>query len=347
MTTDELDFDLPPELIAQTPAGRREDSRLLHSRRLDGVVAHRTFSDLPALLRPGDLLVFNDARVIPARFALRKSTGGKIDGLFLAEQAPGTWRVLLRNLGARGSGAVLQFVNNPSTSLRIIEKLDGGEYLAAIEPPVPAAELLAIVGRMPLPPYIKRDRERDARDAMDHERYQTVFARTPGAVAAPTAALHFTPALLDALADRGVERAFITLHVGMGTFKPVSTDTLEAHAMHVESYAIGAEAADALNRARRGGNRILAVGTTSARVLESQPAHEDFRPIQGQTGIFIYPPYRWKHVDALITNFHLPRSTLIALVAALVGLEEQRRLYRIAIENNYRFFSYGDAMLVE
>jgi S-adenosylmethionine:tRNA ribosyltransferase-isomerase len=346
MRTDELDFDLPPELIAQTPPERRSASRLLHYRIADGSVEHRTFSDLPGLLRPGDLLVFNDARVIPARFTLRKDTGGRIEGLFLSENGPGEWNVLLKGLG-RGTPAAMRFADDPAVTMRVLEKGEGGEYRVAVMPAEPAPRLLERLGRMPLPPYIRREKEHDDRDELDRARYQTVFAKAPGAVAAPTAALHFTPELLDAISAHGVERAFVTLHVGMGTFKPVTTETLEGHAMHVESYSISSEAADALNRAKAEGRRIVAVGTTSARVLESQPRDRPFEAKTGETGIFIYPPYRFGHVGALVTNFHLPRSTLIALVAAMTGLEEQRRLYRIAIENNYRFFSYGDAMLIE
>jgi S-adenosylmethionine:tRNA ribosyltransferase-isomerase len=200
---------------------------------------------------------------------------------------------------------------------------------------------------MPLPPYIKREKGHDARDAADRDRYQTVYAQAPGAVAAPTAGLHFTDELFADLDYRGVERTFVTLHVGMGTFKPVTVDALEDHAMHSEGYEISPSAADALSRAKFERRRIIAVGTTSTRVLESQPTGEPFRAKRDATSIFIYPPYPWKHVDALITNFHLPRSTLIALVAAKVGLEEQRRIYREAIEQRYRFFSYGDSMFIE
>jgi S-adenosylmethionine:tRNA ribosyltransferase-isomerase len=199
---------------------------------------------------------------------------------------------------------------------------------------------------MPLPPYIRRDKEADERDAADRERYQTVYARAPGAVAAPTAGLHFTPEVLAKLDGRGIERAFVTLHVGLGTFKPVTADELSEHVMHREAYTIPPETFEALNRAKRDQRRIVAVGTTTARVLESQPPGPAFEPKTAETGIFIYPPYDWKHVGALLTNFHLPRSTLIALVAGMVGLDEQRRIYRTAIEQRYRFFSYGDAMLV-
>jgi S-adenosylmethionine:tRNA ribosyltransferase-isomerase len=346
MRTDDLDFELPPELIAQSPAIDRAASRLLHYVRGDGSITHRTFSDLPHLLRSGDLLVFNDAQVVPARFALRKASGGRVEGLFLTEPSPGRWRVMLKNLGG-GSGTMLTFEHAPGVSAEVTVTIGAGEYELAVMTPEPALVLLSRVGRMPLPPYIRRDRDADERDAADRERYQTVYARTPGAVAAPTAGLHFTPKILAELEARGIGRAFVTLHVGLGTFKPVTANELSAHVMHHEAYTISPETADALNRAKRGQRRIVAVGTTSARVLESQPAGESFKPKSDETGIFIYPPYEWKHVGALLTNFHLPRSTLIALVAAMTGLGEQRRLYRAAIEQRYRFFSYGDAMLIE
>ena len=345
MRTEELDFHLPPELIAQIPPESRTDSRLLHYRRHDHSVSHRTFSDLPGLLRKGDLLVFNDARVIPARFMLRKSTGGRVEGLFLNEETPGVWRVLLRNLGPISSP--LTFPDWLGTTATVIRGEGAGEYLLKISSDIPAIEMLNKIGRMPLPPYIKREKEYDERDDLDRSRYQTVFARQAGAVAAPTAAFHFSEELLESLGSRGIERTFVTLHVGIGTFKPVTAQTLEEHVMHVESYSIEPVAAEALNRAKREGRRIIAVGTTAARVLESQPSNEPFTARNDQTGIFIFPPYRWKHVDALVTNFHLPRSTLIALVAAMVGLDEQRRLYQIAIDEKYRFFSYGDAMFVD
>ncbi|HWE00987.1 MAG TPA: tRNA preQ1(34) S-adenosylmethionine ribosyltransferase-isomerase QueA [Tepidisphaeraceae bacterium] len=346
MRTDELDFHLPPGLIAQEPPPQRSSSRLLQYRRSDRGVEHRTFLDLPRLLRPGDLLVFNNAQVMPARFTLRKESGGLIEGLFLAEEGAGHWRVLLKNIGG-GVGAKLRFSGDPLIAATVLEKNAGGEYRVSIEPPESATALLARVGRMPLPPYIRRDKESDPRDELDRSRYQTIFAAIPGAIAAPTAALHFTPELFAALDDRGVHRTFVTLNVGVGTFKPVTSDMLEDHAMHVEAYTIDTEAAEALNRAKAAGRRIIAVGTTAVRVLESQPAGELFAARTSETKIFIYPPYAWKHVAAMVTNFHLPRSTLIALVAAMTGLEEQRRLYRIAIENSYRFFSYGDAMLIE
>jgi S-adenosylmethionine:tRNA ribosyltransferase-isomerase len=230
----------------------------------------------------------------------------------------------------------------------VIEQSPGGEYRMRIESDEPAIALLERIGRMPLPPYIRRDKLHDARDDADRERYQTVYANAPGSVAAPTAGLHFTEGVLFELEQRGVQRAFVTLHVGMGTFKPVTADRLEDHVMHTEAYSIDAPAAEALNRAKQDGRRIVAVGTTAARLLESQPTDRRFEPVaSASTRIFVYPPYTWRHVGALVTNFHLPRSTLIALVAAFVGHDEQRRIYREAIAHRYRFFSYGDASFLE
>jgi len=345
MRTDDLDFHLPPELIAQVPPPERSASRLLHYRRDPGAISHRTFTDLPGLLCKGDLLVFNDTRVLPARFMLRKSSGGAIEGLFVNEIGPGRWRVMLRGL-ERYDGP-LRFAAESNLVAECTARLEGGEYEIKVSSDEPAALILGRIGRMPLPPYIKRDKVADPRDSADRERYQTIYARNDGSVAAPTAGLHFNAEVIGQLAAAGVERTCVTLHVGLGTFKPVTAATLEEHAMHSERYEISQAAADALNGARRDGRRIVAIGTTAARVLESHPAGEIWRPVQAETHILIYPPYQWKHVRALLTNFHLPRSTLIALVAAFVGLDEQRRIYAEAIERRYRFFSYGDAMLVE
>lgn len=355
MRTDDLDFQLPPELIAQVPPAERTASRLMHYRRSDQSLSHRVFSDLPNLLRAGDLLVFNDARVLPARFALRKSTGGRVDALFLDEPSPGTWHVLLKNMGSARAGK-LSLIGAEDIAARLIEAGPAGEFYLEISPPERAEKVLDRIGRMPLPPYIHRGKAVDERDEEDRRRYQTIFAKTAGAVAAPTAALHFSESLLQELAQKGIERTFVTLHVGMGTFKPVTADTLEAHDMHSERYKITPEAADALNRAKSENRRIIAIGTTSARVLESQggeqgteagDCEESFRAMQGETRLLIYPPYRWKHVSALLTNFHLPRSTLIAMVAAFVGIDVQRHLYQTAIGERYRFFSFGDAMFLE
>jgi len=347
MRTDELDFDVPSDLIAQTPSPDRAGSRLLYYTRADRAIAHRTFSDLACLLNPGDLLVFNDTRVIPARFTLVKETGGRVEGLYLGLHGTGAWHVMLKNVGSVESKPALRLVGAADVSASVVAQEADGTYRMRVDSTVPALELLDRIGRMPLPPYIKRERERDPRDLDDRERYQTVYAEKSGSVAAPTAGLHFTDAILRELDARQVQRVHVTLHVGLGTFKPVTVDLLDAHEMHEEEYSIDARAADLLNHAKREGRRIIAVGTTAARVLESQPADRKFEAKFGATGIFIYPPYAWKHVGALITNFHLPRSTLIALVAAFVGLDEQRRIYREAIEKRYRFFSYGDASFLE
>ena len=346
MKTDDLDFNLPPELIAQSPTVDRAASRLLHYRSDTRSIAHKQFSDLPSLLRSGDVLVFNDSKVIPARFTLQKNTGGRIEGLFIAAEASGAWRVLLRNLGAVKDVVHLQFLDAPEMEVAVTEHLGEGEYHMRVSSPDPAHVVLAKLGRMPLPPYIKRAKDHDPLDESDRERYQTVYAREDGSVAAPTAGLHFTHQLMQQIQSMGVEEAFVTLHVGLGTFKPVSVEQLEHHQMHSETYTLPQVTADAINRAKREQRRVIAVGTTSARVLESQP-EGDLVETTGATSIFIHPPYRWKHVDGLITNFHLPRSTLIALVAAKVGLEEQRKIYREAIEQKYRFFSYGDSSFQE
>lgn len=345
MRTDELDFQLPAELIAQHPAERRDASRLLHFARQAGTIAHRGFADLPGLLRRGDLLVLNDARVTPARFTLVKPTGGRIGGLFLEEPAAGEWVALLKSPGSVRPEQALAFdppeQDNTSAVVHIIEKLGGGRYRLHVEGP-PAGEVLERVGSMPLPPYIRHGRA----DEGDRERYQTVYAQKQGSVAAPTAGLHFTPELFSRLEEAGVERTAVTLHVGVGTFRPVAAQSLEAHEMHSERYELPAAAAEAINRAKEEGRRVIAVGTTAARVLESRPEGMLW-PAMGETRLFIRPGYTWKRVDAMITNFHLPRSTLIALVAAFTGLEAQRRLYREAIVEEYRFYSYGDAMFLE
>ncbi len=348
MRTDELDFQLPAELIAQEPASPRPASRLLHYRRDDRSITHRHFRDLPDILRTGDLLVFNNARVTPARFYLLKPTGGRFEGLFLSQREPRIWSVLLKNVGPWSTQMRYTF-DTPSSDpveVRIVSQGEEGQFTLRVETDEEAIAFLDRIGRMPLPPYIRRDKFKDDRDETDRDRYQTVYAQTPGSVAAPTAGLHFDASVLDGLAERGIERADLTLHVGIGTFKPVSADTLDAHTMHVERYSLDGECCERINRAKRDGRRVIAVGTTSARVLESQPEGA-LSPRDDETGIFIYPPYRWKHVDGLITNFHLPRSTLIALVAGLIGLDEQRRLYAEAIAQRYRFFSYGDSSFLE
>ena len=307
-------------------------------------ISHDRVVDLPDLLRPGDLLVFNDTRVLPARFALRKPTGGLIDGLYLGGEGR-RWRVLLKNLGRIDPSAPLAFDADPAATLRVLAKRDDDGYDADCSHD--ALDLLPRIGRMPLPPYIKRGRANDLRDADDRDRYQTVLAADDArSVAAPTAALHFDADLLDCISRNGVGTATLTLTVGLGTFKPVVADDLDDHPMHRERWSIPPAAALAVNAAKADGRRVIAVGTTVCRTLEAQPPG-DITPGVGETDLLIRPPHAFRHVDALLTNFHLPRSTLIALVDALIGTDGRRRAYAEAIVNRYRFFSYGDCMLIE
>lgn len=362
----DLDYDLPPERIAQQPAPERDAARLLVLDRASESLLDLGIRDLPDLLRPTDLLVLNDTKVLPARFHTRRRSGGVVSGLFVREESLGVWHVLLegsRRLKHEESLRV-ECGRECAVELCITERLGDGLWRVTVEGDcggqpaagVPAADVLARIGETPLPPYIRRpatdpvtcDRSATG-DGVDRDRYQTVYARQAGAVAAPTAGLHFTEALLERLRGRGVETSWITLHVGPGTFKPISADDLGQHAMHSEWYQLPAATAAAIAacRARRG--RVVAVGTTSVRVLETcaealvQPEPKEQ---SGETDIFIYPPYRFRAVDGLLTNFHLPRSTLLALVMAFAGTARIREAYAHAMEEGYRFYSYGDAMLI-
>lgn len=314
--------------------------------RAAGTIGHACFRDLPAYLRRGDRLVLNQTRVIPARFSLRRRTGGRIGGLFLDESRTGRWRALLAGGSRLKPGESLQLERGRHT-LTVMEVLGDGEFELQLEPAAPAAQVLAAVGRAPLPPYIRRDAEAGYSDDLrDKVEYQTVYARQPGAVAAPTAGLHFTPELLDRLADGGVQRSFVTLHVGRGTFQPVSAEDLSRHPMHAEWYELPRVAAEELAAVRTAGGRIVAVGTTSVRVLECCADEAGLRAGSGWTRLLIQPPYEFRAVDALITNFHLPRSTLLALVYAFGGVDLIRRAYAEAVASGYRFYSFGDAMLI-
>lgn len=351
LTPRDFHFDLPPERIAQRPAEPRDACRLMRLQRGAGRIEHRAFRDLAGLLRPGDLLVLNDTRVVPARFEARRPTGGRVEGLFLRAREEGAWSVLLRNAGKCRPGEKLS-LNAAGHALVLVEREQEGQWLARPEPPAAAEGLLERIGSTPLPPYIRRPGERD--DAEDRTRYQTVYARAPGAVAAPTAGLHFTPELLDGLERQGVGRAYVTLHVGLGTFAPVKAATLAGHPMHSEWYDLPADTLAAVERTRRQGGRVVAVGTTAVRVLESAARRPGpLAPQSGWTDLFLYPPADFALTDALITNFHLPGSTLIMLVAAFCapGREEGRErilaAYREAIAAGYAFYSYGDAMLIE
>ncbi|MFQ5489754.1 MAG: tRNA preQ1(34) S-adenosylmethionine ribosyltransferase-isomerase QueA [Phycisphaerae bacterium] len=345
----ELDYDLPPELIAQQPLPNRDASRLLIVNRTDDALNDAAFTDLPHLLRPGDLLVLNDTKVIPARFVARRSTGGRIEGLFLNETEPGQWEVLLKGARRLQPGETLDL--DPPTcgaQLQTQARTDAGRWHVHVTPPQPAQSLLAQIGRTPLPPYIHRPPTAEPNAAeTDRDRYQTVFARHPGAVAAPTAGLHFTDPLLDRIRERGVHLARLTLHVGQGTFEPVKVDDLANHTMHAEPYELPPQTAAAVADCRRRSGRVISVGTTALRVLETCATSDGHvQPGSGSTRLFCYPPNKFKVVDALLTNFHLPRSTLLALVMAFAGIDRTRSAYRHAVQVRYRFFSFGDAMLL-
>ena len=345
----DFDYELPPDRIAQSPARPRDASRLLVLDRRTGAVAHRRFRDLPDLLRPTDLLVVNDTRVIPAALAARRASGARVDGLFLRVLAGGLWQVLLTGRGRLREGQSLALVDAAGAeraTLALVGRGDGGAWHARPPAGTDALRLLGEVGRPPLPPYIRRKGQAAALAARDREDYQTVYARRDGAVAAPTAGLHFTPRVLDVLAARGIGRVAVTLHVGVGTFQPVRVERLAAHRMHEEFAEISPEAAAGINRARAEGRRIVAVGTTTVRALESAAGEGGVQAGGRWTDIFIRPPHRFRAVDALLTNFHLPRSTLLVLVSAFAGRERILAAYAEAMREGYRFYSYGDAMLI-
>jgi S-adenosylmethionine:tRNA ribosyltransferase-isomerase len=337
-----FDYDLPADLVAQEPCAERDQSRLLVVRRREGTIAHHVFADLPQLLAPGDLLVLNDTRVVPARLLGRRTrTGGKWEGLFLRSLADGAWEMLCHTRGRLTAGETIAIDPGP-LQLQVEGRTEAGHFRLRPLLPGTAEELLHQHGQVPLPPYIRKGRAGPG----DRGRYQTVFAQQAGAVAAPTAGLHFTEALLRRLAEHGISRTFVTLHVGPGTFQPIQAVDFRQHRMHREWGELSADAAEALAACRQRGGRVVAVGTTAVRVLETVAATDPLRPWSGDTELFIHPPYEFKMVDALITNFHLPRSTLLLLVDAFAGADLLRRAYKIAIAERYRFYSYGDAMLI-
>ncbi|RLC62962.1 MAG: tRNA preQ1(34) S-adenosylmethionine ribosyltransferase-isomerase QueA [Chloroflexi bacterium] len=349
MKTAEFDYELPPELVAQTPVEPRHASRLMVVDRDTGEIFHRRFYDLPTFLKPEDVLVHNESRVIPARLFACKPTGGKVEILLLRQRCEGTWEALVRGKRVR-PGMRLRLLNGPAgeTTGVEIEIVGAGErgmrVLSCDEAVLSLAER---VGVTPLPPYIHTP-------LADAERYQTVYARTPGSVAAPTAGLHFTPQLLRRLREMGIRSVFVTLHIGLDTFRPVDEERVEDHEMHTEYCSLTSEVAHRVNQGRAEGGRIIAVGTTSVRVLETAAVKakgpraetEVVRPFEGATDLFIYPGYEFRATDALITNFHLPRSTLLMLVSAFASKELVERAYAEAIRERYRFYSFGDAMLI-
>lgn len=338
MKKSDFHFDLPPELIAQTPLDERSASRLLLLDVSAQSTQDRQLRELPDLLRSGDLLVFNDTRVLPARLFGRKQSGGAVE--IFVERVTGSHEATVQ-LGVSKKpkeGAAIELADG--SVARVLGR-DGEFFRLRFESEEPLEKLLLRLGRMPLPPYITRDPDVD-----DSERYQTVFAREPGAVAAPTAGLHFDMALLDRLAAAGIESAHITLHVGAGTFQPMRAEKLEDHVMHREWLNVGAELVEKIRHTRERGGRVIAVGTTVVRALESATRDGVLEPFAGETQIFIFPGYRFTSVDGLLTNFHLPESTLLMLVSAFAGREFILDAYQHAVAQRYRFFSYGDAMLI-
>lgn len=341
MLTREFDYHLPPELIAQEPIEPRDASRLLVLHRASGAIAHRRFCEIADYLRAGDVLVVNETRVIPARLAaLKTPSGGKVELLLLGKRGPQDWEALVKGRKARpGQRLALVSDGAPACSGTVLEVTASGGRLIRFDEPI--EPYLGCLGAMPLPPYITHQ-------LVDPERYQTVYAQTPGSVAAPTAGLHFTPALMTRVQALGVTWVRVLLHIGLDTFRPVHEERIDEHQIHSEYCQLDAETAEIINRARAEGRRVIAVGTTSVRVLETAAlgATQGVRPWSGPTNLFIYPGYAFRVVDALITNFHLPRSSLLMLVAAFAGLERVQAAYREAIQERYRFYSFGDGMLI-
>ena len=340
LKTHDFYYDLPEELIAQTPLERRDASRLMTLDRKTGEVTHRHFYDLLELLQPGDCLVMNNSRVLPARLlGHRVPTGGAVEVLLLKDQGSGVWECLMKPGRKTHTGTELSFGDGDLTATVVGERDDGNKLVQFHYEGI-FLEVLERLGKMPLPPYIKEELQ-------DGERYQTVYSKINGSAAAPTAGLHFTQELLDKLADKGVKEAYITLHVGLGTFRPVKAADITEHHMHSEFCMISRETADIINETKRAGGRIVCVGTTSCRTLESLADENGyFHEASAWTDIFIYPGYKFKAMDALITNFHLPESTLVMLVSAFADREKILNAYNIAVQERYRFFSFGDAMFI-
>ncbi|QYR23406.1 tRNA preQ1(34) S-adenosylmethionine ribosyltransferase-isomerase QueA [Paenibacillus sp. sptzw28] len=347
MNVNEFDFELPERLIAQTPLADRTGSRLLSLNRHTGDVAHHRFIELENMLKPGDTLVLNDTRVLPARLlGIKPDTGAKVELLLLKQLGGDRWETLAKPGKRLKTGAELAFGDdgsgNPLLRATVVAEGEMGERVVEFQYNGIFQQLLDRLGEMPLPPYIKERLE-------DRERYQTVYAKHEGSAAAPTAGLHFTQSFLGQLRDKGVDIAYVTLHVGLGTFRPMSVELVEEHAMHSEYYELNEQTAALLRSTRERGGRIIAVGTTSARTLETAAGQfpgGELKACSGWTNIFIFPGYTFKLVDALLTNFHLPKSTLVMLVSALAGREAIMNAYREAIEREYRFFSFGDAMFI-
>ena len=349
MHINDFDYELPQELIAQTPAEKRDFSRLMVVHRDSGKVEHKHFYDILDYLKAGDCLVLNNSKVLPARLYGRKEgTGANIEFLLIKRIKGDIWETMVRPGKKLKPGDAVSFSDDKRFRAVVKDYGEDGTRIVEFEYEGIFLERLEELGRMPLPPYIERDNNSE-----DKERYQTVYAKNEGSVAAPTAGLHFTPELLEKAKAQGVKLAYVTLHVGIGTFRPVKVENIEDHHMHFEEYFIDEETAKTINDTLKAGGRIVSVGTTSTRTVESAAVYDEecgkylVKAGQGSTGIFIYPGYEFKIIGALITNFHLPKSTLLMLISALYNREDIMRVYRIAVKEKYRFFSYGDAMFIE
>lgn len=343
MNVNDFDYELPKALIAQIPAEKRDSSRLLVIHRDTGILEHKTFSDILDYIQPGDCLVLNDSKVIPARlFGTKKDTGVPIEFLLSKRIEGNIWETLVRPGRRLKPGDTVCFGEEGELTAEVLSHGEEGTRHVRFSCAGNFMDVLEKLGKMPLPPYIQREST-----PADRSRYQTVYCRTEGSVAAPTAGLHFTPELISAAKAKGIKTAFVTLHVGIGTFRPVQCDNVEDHKMHFEEYSVTRENAEIINEARRAGGRIFSVGTTACRTMESAADENGtLQPGSGSTGIFIYPGYKFKIVNSLITNFHLPKSTLLMLVSALYDREKVLNAYQVAVEEKYRFFSYGDATLL-
>ena len=349
MRTEKLNYDLPTELIAQSPSDVRSQSRLLIMNRKTSELTDGVFSDIIDYVSSNDCLVLNDTKVLPARFFGRRVTGAKLEFLYLGQNKEGFWEVMIKNARKVKSGETIIFCDksqNDWCQAKLTKDKDQGRWLVEVSARPDTQKLLGEIGFAPLPPYIKRDSDDKDLAGMDICRYQTVYAEQLGAVAAPTAGLHFSKELLAQIENKGVRLCFLTLHVGLGTFKPVTAETLDEHKMHSEWYEVSENAVDTINDCKNTGGRIIAVGTTSVRTLESIGGGGKIMAGSGKTTLFIRPGYEFEIVDAMITNFHLPKSTLLALAGAFAGLENVLGAYKHAIERRYRFYSYGDAMLI-
>ena len=349
MRTECLNYDLPGELIAQRPTDVRGESRLLVMERARGRVFDRQFADIIEYIRGGDCVVLNNTKVLAAKFFGHRKTGARLEGLLLGERTSGLWEVMVKGAGKIKPGELIVLRDKDGRDwqeVRVVERTDDGRWLLKVDSGEDSAhEVLDKIGFAPLPPYIKRSNDKELAKT-DLQRYQTVYAQKAGAVAAPTAGLHFTGQLFERLKDKGVLLAYVTLHVGAGTFKPIKAENLAEHEMHAEQFRLCAEDAEVINKTTDRGGRIIAVGTTSVRTLETICREGKVEPAEGTTSLFITPGYEFKIIDAMITNFHLPRSTLLALVCAFGGLENVLAAYWHATEQRYRFYSYGDAMLI-